>query len=124
MKKILLILATIMVYACSEDSKEPELVEEQKKEEEKKEESNNTTEKITYTAHIKPIMDASCVSCHGDTNPRAGLSLTTYDKVKSAQASVIYRMNNSSNPMPPNGLLAQSKRDIMDKWKAGGFLEN
>src|SRR5438034_10141361 len=35
-------------------------------------------EKITYQQHVRPIFNASCVSCHNPDKNKAGLDLTTY----------------------------------------------
>src|SRR5438045_9748588 len=35
-------------------------------------------EKITYQQHIRPIFNASCVSCHNPDKNKAGLDLTSY----------------------------------------------
>ena len=32
---------------------------------------------VTFATDIKPIFDAACVKCHGDTKPRGGINLTT-----------------------------------------------
>src|SRR4051812_23294514 len=37
---------------------------------------------VTYTKHIKPIIDANCISCHGDVNPTGGFSLNSYAQAK------------------------------------------
>jgi len=34
---------------------------------------------VTFAADIKPIFDVSCVKCHGDEKPKAGLKLTTLE---------------------------------------------
>lgn len=84
--------------------------------------------KITYQDNVKTIIDNSCATsnCHDTTNPKAGLRLTNFSQVKEAASSgnLIARMNSSSNPMPIGGRLPSSTRDIIDKWKADGFLEN
>ena len=82
--------------------------------------------KITYTKDVQPLIFNNCLTCHSTVNPRAGLVLTTYGQVRSSAESgnLIPRMNSSSNPMPPNGKLIQQSLDIIDKWKADGFLEN
>ncbi len=36
---------------------------------------------VTYATDIKPIFDASCGKCHGDTKPRGGITLTTLEGV-------------------------------------------
>lgn len=43
------------------------------------------TTNVTYSTHIKPLMDQQCVGCHGATAPSAGISLHDYASV---QASV------------------------------------
>ena len=43
---------------------------------------------ITYTKHIKPIIDGTCISCHGTPpNPGAPL-LTNYNEVKTNAAKI------------------------------------
>lgn len=34
---------------------------------------------VTFATDIKPIFDASCVKCHGDERPKAGLKLTSLE---------------------------------------------
>jgi hypothetical protein len=42
-----------------------------------------TSTALTYTANVKPIIDANCAStCHNAGRPAAGIDLTTYEKVK------------------------------------------
>jgi hypothetical protein len=36
---------------------------------------------VTYQKDIKPILEASCVRCHGDQRPKAGLKLTSLENV-------------------------------------------
>lgn len=36
------------------------------------------TTNISYTTHIRPVMQAKCNGCHGGSFPSAGLDLTTY----------------------------------------------
>ena len=38
---------------------------------------------LTYTSHVKPIIDANCAStCHNAGRSAGGIDLTTYEKVK------------------------------------------
>jgi len=87
-----------------------------------------TTIKTTYNKDVKTIINNSCAtaSCHDSTAPTAGLSLTNYTQVKNSaeNGNLITRMNNTTNPMPPTGILSSSSRAIVDKWKADGYLEN
>ncbi|CAM1342558.1 hypothetical protein [Tenacibaculum amylolyticum] len=88
----------------------------------------NPTEKITYEKDVKNIINNSCATaaCHDNTNPTAGLSLTTYVQVRAAaeNGNLFGRINNASNPMPPTGLLPTSNRNIIDQWRTDGYLEN
>ena len=34
---------------------------------------------VTFATDIKPIFDAACVKCHGDTKPRAGVVLNSLE---------------------------------------------
>jgi Planctomycete cytochrome C len=34
---------------------------------------------VTFATDIKPIFDASCVKCHGEMKPKAGLQLTSLE---------------------------------------------
>ncbi len=83
------------------------------------------TEKVTYSNDVKAIIDNNCVRCHGNpTANGAPFSLTTFDNAKSRIDRILNRINNASNPMPPNGLMAQGLRDNIQKWKDDGLLEN
>lgn len=81
--------------------------------------------KVTYVADVKPIIDGNCISCHGNpTTQGAPFSLTTYTQVSSRVNNIINRINNSSSPMPPTGLMPQNLRDLVQLWKDDGLLEN
>lgn len=79
----------------------------------------------TYTNDIAPIVTQNCVGCHSGAGASAGLDLTTFAGVKDAAMNgpLLNRINNSSNPMPPSGLMDQSKRDALQAWADDGFLE-
>ena len=40
-----------------------------------------------FAAGVKPILDASCVMCHGADNPKAGLSLVGYASLMAGSAN-------------------------------------
>lgn len=88
-----------------------------------------TVSKITYKSHVKAIIDNSCISCHGASDPDAGLPLVSYAQVKQSaeKGSLIARMNDDNDPMPTidaGGKLPQATLNLIDKWKADGFLED
>jgi len=85
------------------------------------------TEKVTYTADIKSIIDGNCISCHGATPSNgAPMSLTTYTQVKNNVNNIISRINSTSNPMPPspNSPLSSTQKSLIQQWKDDGLLEN
>jgi mono/diheme cytochrome c family protein len=95
----------------------------------KKEEENNppqnTPSEVRYDPNIKAVINSNCISCHGASNPNAGLSLTTYEQVRNATeiGNLLTRINSSSNPMPPTGLMSQTNREVFDNWVSDGYLE-
>lgn len=82
---------------------------------------------VTYEAHIKSIMTNHCNQCHGSpTTNGAPMSLTTYVQVKNFVDPIITRVNSSANPMPPapQAPLSVSERNLIQRWKDDGLLEN
>ena len=81
---------------------------------------------INYQRDISPIVSSRCVSCHGGSNPEAGLLLETYIDVRNSaeNGSLIQRINDPANPMPSSGLMPVSTRALFDQWRADGYLEN
>ena len=81
---------------------------------------------IKFDSDIQSITYNHCVTCHGGTAPSASLDLTTYQNVRAAteNGTLLNRVKDSSNPMPPSGLLSSVQRQIIEKWVADGFLEN
>jgi hypothetical protein len=82
--------------------------------------------KITYTNTIKAIMMNNCTDCHGNpTSNGAPMSLTTYQEVKNAVNSrgLINRINSTTNPMPPTGIMSINNRTLIQQWKDDGLLE-
>lgn len=85
------------------------------------------SEKVTYNADIKSIITSNCISCHGSTPTNsAPMSLTTYTQVKNYINTIITRVNSTSNPMPPspNAPLSTTNKNLIQKWKDDGLLEN
>jgi hypothetical protein len=79
---------------------------------------------ITYTKHIKPIIDSSCISCHGPTPLPGAPLLTNYAEV-SANADKIRATALDPNPVPelmPQGgpPLPQAKKDLIQCWLTNG----
>ncbi len=84
------------------------------------------TTTVTYESDVKSIMTNNCITCHGGSAPNANLDLSNYQNVRlSAETgNLISRMNNVASPMPPSGILPPETRQLVDKWRDDGFLEN
>lgn len=81
---------------------------------------------ITYETHISIVMSTNCTSCHGGSNPQGNLLLETYNQVRNSaeNGTLIQRINDVANPMPPAGLMPASTRTLLDEWVQNGYLEN
>lgn len=81
---------------------------------------------VTYEAEIADIASQNCTACHhSGSAPSGSLDLTTYDNFKASHetGNMPNRLVNSSDPMPPAGMLSASLRQIIDKWAADGYPE-
>lgn len=78
----------------------------------------------TYTNHIAPLINQSCIGCHGSSGASGGVSLTTYDLVKAqaVKGSLTGTLKqNGYSLMPPGGKLSDCKIGQVDKWIRNGF---
>ena len=78
----------------------------------------------TYTNHIAPLINQSCIGCHGSSGASGGVSLTTYDLVKSQalKGSLLGTLKQSGtySLMPPGGQLSTCKIAQVDHWIRNG----
>lgn len=81
---------------------------------------------LSYQDDIQPIIQGNCVVCHANppTN-NAPMSLTSLALVKSAveNRGLLNRINSTTNPMPPDGLMPMSARQMIADWVDQGFPE-
>ena len=121
MKKIscFLVITSFILFTSCENSSESDLIEQ-----------TPLTENITYTEHIKPIIDANCVACH--SNPAVGgasVPMTNFEEVKLVfeNTDALDRMNRQpgeSGFMPKYGSrLPQVSIDLVEEWMNEGYLE-
>ncbi|HNM24836.1 MAG TPA: hypothetical protein PKL15_05370 [Saprospiraceae bacterium] len=65
------------------------------------------TSGVTYTAFVQPLVANYCLGCHGNSNPGAGIKLTSYNEVKAcAQSGKFYNSiawAPGYSAMPQNG---------------------
>ena len=87
-------------------------------------------ETITYTEHVRTIINNNCIICHGTTPANgAPMPLTTYAAVKEAVQNRglldrISRPQGASGMMPNGGTrLPQSQINLINEWAAQGLQE-
>jgi WD40 repeat protein len=96
-------------------------------------------DKINYTEHILPLVEANCAKCHNSDKKKADLDLTSYQgALKGSGSGVIVLSGNSDGSkvwkalthaeepfMPPNRpKLPDKELEMFKKWIAGGLLES
>lgn len=85
----------------------------------------DSSKTYVYDPDVKKILNANCVSCHGNSFPSGGQSLTTYSLVSAAASKINDRINRTDASMMPQGgpQLSVSDRQIIDAWIKGGKKE-
>jgi uncharacterized membrane protein len=119
-KNIYFLIFTFFILSIGcENSSENDLIEQ-----------TQPTDDISYTVHIKPIINANCVSCH--SNPAingASSPMTNYNQTKNTfeNTNALDRMNRQpgeSGFMPLGGTrLPQASIDLVEQWINEGYLE-
>jgi hypothetical protein len=71
--------------------------------------SANACDSIKYSNGVKFLIDNACISCHSGPFGSGGVDLTTYANASMFASDVKRRITNTTNPMPPFGLLPQAK---------------
>lgn len=82
-----------------------------------------------FNAHVKPILNAHCVGCHGGSSPSAGIDLSTHASVFvfAGNGSLVGSIDHLSgySAMPDGAAqLDDCKRTIVRKWVQAGALDN
>jgi uncharacterized membrane protein len=112
MKKLFLqtLVISLILTACTNDIIDSEL-------------PIPESEDVVYSPYVKSIMHNYCVNCHSGASPAAGVTLDNYDDIKhyTEQGYLIERMNNESNPMPPNGMLTVEIRSQLQGWADNNY---
>lgn len=129
-KNIICTLALLgLLFNCSsssnDDIDDQETQEQEEITEMTPENGQENTNKLTYNANIKSIIDGACIRCHGTTlTNSAPFPLVNFDQVSSRVGRIISRVNSTSSPMPPNGRIDMSLRAQIEQWRTDGLLEN
>lgn len=94
-----------------------------------------TPEKLKfYETQVKPILKASCFSCHEGAGASGQLQLSSRTAIlkggssgpgvlldKPHESLIIKAVNNDGRNMPPTGKLPQAQIDILTKWVTMGL---
>ncbi len=83
------------------------------------------SEDISYSNHIKPIIENNCLTCHSGEFASANLTLEKYEEVIAAikNDGLLNRINNHEKPMPTSGLMPKNARMTFQKWADNDFLK-
>jgi hypothetical protein len=74
--------------------------------------------KVNYAAINAQIIQQHCLRCHGDSRPRAGVVLTTYENLTANLGRVQDAIN--SDTMPPSGPLSADLKQLYNEWVQSG----
>lgn len=80
---------------------------------------------VTFTQLISNdatlgVFKKSCLGCHSGGSAADGLDLSNYNQAKNKASSIQSRMSSTQRPMPPQGVLSQADRNVVNKWISGG----
>ena len=83
---------------------------------------------VSYTQHIKPLLDTNCIQCHAISRQGAdrngapvGVNFDTYANARSSADRADARIQ--AGTMPPTGGLTTYDRSVFHKWVEQGTPE-
>ncbi|MBC7776807.1 MAG: cytochrome c [Phycisphaerae bacterium] len=85
------------------------------------------TVSISYSADIKPIIEANCLSCHAPGGEQEFVPFDTYDGLKlfTLNHEIVDRVyGNGVNIMPPSGALSDCNKLKIEAWVNAGAPNN
>lgn len=84
------------------------------------------TTALSYSADIRPILDANCISCHAPGGEQEGSPLVTYDDVVkyTADRNIVDRTNGTGSLMPPEGKMNDCNVSYIEAWVNAGAPNN
>ena len=86
--------------------------------------TSNGCDTVTYTKHIRPLLDNYCVSCHGTTPVAGAFPLMSYSDIKTyADNGQLKSTVFDAQPelMPQGGPpLPQDQKDLIMCWLSNG----
>lgn len=83
--------------------------------------ANVTFTQLVSTDPKLGIFKSNCFSCHQGGTASGGLDLSSYGAAKAAAATILRRVNDSTNPMPTSGLMDPYSRSVVESWVNAGM---
>jgi cytochrome c5 len=85
--------------------------------------ANCDTTAVKYSTTVNSILENNCYGCHKGT---VDIPFGTYDELKvfADAGTLLNRMRDASNPMPPTGVLDACTINKIDAWVKAGALNN
>lgn len=93
----------------------------------------DTTGVITFSLHLQPIIQNSCLGCHNPSNANGSVDLSNYTQVKYYSETlrngipiIMGALNHTVGfkPMPPSGILSTCQIRTFELWISQGMLNN
>lgn len=87
--------------------------------------SDAIKDEVSYENDIRPIVNNFCTTCHSGKNPEGDFVLDSYKDVRSyaEEGTLLERINDADDPMPPSGQLPKYMRRLFKVWAENGYLE-
>jgi hypothetical protein len=87
--------------------------------------SNSMKDEISFEHTISPIVNNFCTTCHAGDDPDGEFVLTSYESVRAKveDGSLLERINDTEDPMPPSGMMPKHMRRMIKLWSETGFKD-
>lgn len=117
--RIFLTFATItcfiVIASCTKDiGPNPDLAPKQ----------TNTSDTITFSKHIKPIIDNNCIGCHNTGGQFPDLSTYNLLKTQVDGGRIKARVIDGPSFMPQGGSLTNEQLNLITSWLNAGAPNN
>lgn len=84
------------------------------------------TTAISYSADIKPLIEANCTVCHSPSGVQSATPVDNHAdlKILADNGKLVDRTNDAGSPMPQTGLLPECERNMIRAWVNAGAPNN
>lgn len=81
----------------------------------------STGAKVSYASSIKPLIESSCLRCHGPGGTASQRPFNNYDQVKAAFAKI--KSVTDDNSMPLGSPWTTTQKALFLQWQTDGFQQ-